>query len=104
MSVFVVLERSLLMKPYWESYLKILFKNFVERFDILDNNCIWWLSLTSSLTNGFGFLVNNKDGFNTMILKFRLQKFLQQVLLIFSHSSISTNTCQAITPSYIPLK
>lgn len=61
------------MRPHKESYLEILFKDFVKVFNLLDNNYIKWLSLAFSLINGLGFSVDNQDKFYIIILKFRLQ-------------------------------
>lgn len=52
MSLLVISETGFSWKPYREGYLEILFAEFVEPFDISDDNCIWWSRLLSSFING----------------------------------------------------
>ena len=56
------------MKFNKKNYFKKLFKDFIEVFNILDKNCIWWSSLVFYLTNIFNFLANDKNTVNEMIL------------------------------------
>lgn len=62
------------MKPHREGYLKMSFKDFVEEFDKSEDNHILWLSLASSFMNSFSLLVDDKEGFEIIISKFRLQQ------------------------------
>lgn len=80
-SLFIVLKRVFLMKSLEKGYLKMLFKDFVEEFDMSDDNCIWWSSSSFFLMNGFGLPVNDKDKRDVIISKLRLQRYLQQILL-----------------------
>lgn len=98
MSLVVALKRGFLIKHHGERYLEMSFEDFVEGFDISEDDCIWWSSLISSLTNGFGLPVDDKNGFQTMILKLRLQQLPQQVFLMLSHSPISANNHQVAIP------
>lgn len=72
MSLFVVSKCRLLIKPYGENYLEILFKNFVKEFDISDDNQIWWLSLLSFVRISRDFKVNDKDKYDIIISKLKL--------------------------------
>lgn len=72
MSLFVVLECRLSIKPYGKDYLKILFEHFIKKFDISNDNCKQRSGLPSFFINSFTFLINDKNEFDTMILKLRL--------------------------------
>lgn len=92
------------MKFYKKKYLEISFENFVERFDISKNNYIKWSSLAFFLINNFDLLVDNKNGFQIIISKLKLQQLLQQICLIFSNSLVLANTHQVTTLLPILLK
>lgn len=74
MSLLNVLKYGLLIKLYKKNYFEMSFKDFVKEVNMSDDNYIQWSSVPSSLINGFGLQVNNKDKFDIMILKLRLQK------------------------------
>lgn len=40
MSLVIALEYGLLIKPHKKKYLKILFKDFIEKFDMSEDDCI----------------------------------------------------------------
>lgn len=104
MFFFVVLKYGFLMKLYGKSFLEILFENFVEGFDIIYDNQISWSSLLLILTNNYHFKINDKDKYNAIILKLRLQRLLCQIFLILSSLCILANTYQPKTFLYISIK
>lgn len=75
-------------RSHGERYLEMSFKDFVEGFDIRYDERIWWLISPSSLMDGIGMEVDNKDVYNVMILKLRTQRSPRRVYLMLSHSSI----------------
>lgn len=38
--LLIIFKQKLLTKTYKKKFLKRLFENFIEKFNILDNNCI----------------------------------------------------------------
>lgn len=104
MSLIVVSECGLLMKPHGEGYLEMSFEDFVEGFDLSDDDRIWWSSSVSSLTNGLGLPVDDEDEFHAMISKLRSQRLPRQVFLMLSHSPIPANTHPSVNPLHISLK
>lgn len=92
--MLVITKRGFIWKPYREKYLKISFEDFVECFDTADDDRIWWSILSSSLTNGSGLEIDNKDAYNIMISKVRVQRVPYQVYLILLQSSILSKPFQ----------
>ena len=64
--------------------MEISFAEFVEPLDISDDDCIWWSRSSSSLINGQGLSVDDKDEYNGMISKLRKSKIPRRIFLVIS--------------------
>ena len=84
MSLLIISETGFLWKSHREGYLEILFAKFVEPLNISDDDCIWYSRLSTSLINGQGLSVDNKDEYNEMISKLRRSKILRRIFSVIS--------------------
>lgn len=71
-SLYVVSKHGPLIKLYKNYYLKMLFEDFVKKFDISDDNQIELLSLLSHFINDLNFKVNDKDKYGGLNIKSKL--------------------------------
>lgn len=55
----------------------MLYKNFIEKFDILNNNYIYYIILLFLFIHSLTFKINNKNKYYSIILKFKKQQILR---------------------------
>ena len=77
-------KRGTYQKFHGDGFLDMGIEDFLEGFDISEDQCIWWSTSPNALTNGLGFKVEDDDEYEIMISQLRTESLPRRVYFMSS--------------------